>query len=80
MSLYVMLMLMPIGDPRDGFFLSLTHTHDGFLYSYLLSLHNNYYYSLMTVELKNITKNYKNERGTCIEGLSWPPLEPKTEN
>ena len=20
------------------------------------------------------------ERGTCIKGLFWPPLEPKTEN
>ena len=25
--------------------------------------------------------NYSiSERGTCIKGLLWPPLEPKTEN
>ena len=25
-------LVMPIGDPRDGFFLFHPHTHDGFLY------------------------------------------------
>ena len=23
---------------------------------------------------------YKLERGTCIKGLFWPPIEPKSEN
>ena len=24
--------------------------------------------------------DYSGQRGTCIKGLFWPPIEPKTEN
>ena len=27
-----------------------------------------------------ISSDIRSERGTCIKGLFWPPLEPKTEN
>ena len=29
---------------------------------------------------KKLLVNRLLERGTCIKGLFWPPLEPKTEN
>ena len=28
----------------------------------------------------NLIKKKRYQRGTCIKGLFWPPLEPKTES
>ena len=32
----------------------------------------------LKIKILDIPSNL--ERGTCIKGLIWPPLEPKTEN
>ena len=36
--------------------------------------------TLLTAEINLLLKNGGEQRGTCIKGLIWPPLEPKSES
>ena len=47
----------------------LWYFHDVFIYTY-----GNHFASIW------VERQFRQQRGTCIKGLFWPPLEPKTES